>query len=72
MVDGVDLQVSDDPVITTEIMQRSELQCQCCVGLKLEVKKIAMGLESALKLTEILKEELGIADALSSANKSAI
>jgi hypothetical protein len=72
MADCVDLEVSDDPVITTEIMQRSELQCQCCVGLKLEVNKIAMELESALKIIEILKEELGIADALCSANKCAI
>ncbi|PNF20943.1 hypothetical protein B7P43_G10555 [Cryptotermes secundus] len=53
-------------------MKCSELQCQCCVGLNLEVSKITMELESALKIIEILKEELGSAVALSSANKSVI
>jgi acetate kinase len=43
---GVVLDVSDALVFTTEITERSEIECQCCVGLKLELNKIAMELES--------------------------
>jgi hypothetical protein len=70
--DGVVLDVRDALVFTTEITERSEIECQRCVGLKLELNKIAMELESASKVIEILKEELSIADALSSANTSAL
>jgi predicted methyltransferase len=68
MADGKVLDVSDAPVFTTEITERSEIECQCCVGLKLELNKIAMELESASEVIEILKEEPSVADALSSAN----
>jgi hypothetical protein len=72
MADSVVLDVSDALVFTTEITEHSEIECQCCVGLKLELNKIAMELESASKVIEILKEELSIADVLSSANTSAL
>jgi hypothetical protein len=57
-------------VFATESTKRTELKCQCCAGLKLELNKITIELKSASKVIEILKEELRIADALSGANTS--
>jgi hypothetical protein len=65
----VDL-VSDAPINTTKIMKRSEIHCQFCVGSKLEVNKIAIELKSALKIIEIMKEELDFASLLPNANKN--
>jgi hypothetical protein len=64
MAERVVLDESDALVFTTEITEHSEIECQCCVGLKLELNKIAIELESASKVIEILREELRIADAL--------
>ena len=64
MADGVVLGVRDALVFTTESTERTKIECQCCAGLKVELNKITMKLESATKVIEILKEELGIADTL--------
>jgi hypothetical protein len=70
VADGVTLEVSDAPINTTEIMKRSEIYCQFYVGSKLEVNKIVMEFKSALKIIEILKEDVDFVGLLRSANKS--
>jgi hypothetical protein len=50
-------------------MKRSKIHCQFCVRSKLEVNMITMELKSALKLIEILKEELDFVSLLPNANK---
>jgi hypothetical protein len=52
MADGVVVEVRDTLVFTTESTERSEIDCQCCTGLKLELNRIAMELESASKVMD--------------------
>jgi hypothetical protein len=61
MVDCEQLVVSDAPSIIKKLMKALETECQSCVKLKLELK-------TAIKIIEILKEELGIANRFCDAN----
>jgi hypothetical protein len=70
IADSVAASVNGAPDITKEIVKRSEIKCQCCEGLKLELNNITTDLETAMEIIGILKEELGIADTEVSDNTS--
>jgi hypothetical protein len=72
MADGVCGSLSDSLDTTTKISVITEIECQCCVRLKLELKCITSELQSAMEIIEILKEKLGITDTTDRKNKTII
>lgn len=72
MADGACGSLSDALDTKTKISVITETEHHCWVRLKLELKCITSELKSAMEMTEILKEELGITDTADRRNKTII